>query len=63
MTERVARLRTAMEEPVAATGDRGQLAIAWHTKALAAGACMLAIIAVAGIAIGLQHFRADDVDL
>lgn len=35
--ERVTRLRAAMEEPVAATGDRGQLAIAWHTKALAAG--------------------------
>jgi CHAT domain-containing protein len=35
--ERVARLRAAMEEPVPATGDRGQLAFAWHTKALAAG--------------------------
>ncbi len=34
---RVSRLRAAMEEPVPATDDRGQLAIAWHTKALAAG--------------------------
>jgi CHAT domain-containing protein len=35
--ERISRLRAAMEEPVPATDDRGQLAIAWHTKALAAG--------------------------
>ncbi len=35
--ERIARLRAAMEEPLPATDDRGRLAIAWHTKALAAG--------------------------
>jgi CHAT domain-containing protein len=35
--ERISRLRAAMEEPVPATDDRDQLAIAWHTKALAAG--------------------------
>lgn len=35
--QRVERLRAAMDESVPATDDRGQLAIAWHTKALAAG--------------------------
>ena len=35
--ERISRLRAAMEEPVPATDDRAQLAVAWHTKSLAAG--------------------------
>jgi CHAT domain-containing protein len=35
--ERIARLRAEMDEPVPASEDRGQLAIAWHRKALAAG--------------------------
>lgn len=34
--ERIVRLRSEMNAPAAATGDTGQLAIAWHQKAIAA---------------------------